>query len=207
MRRHFLIPIVVASSLALGVGCERREEPTGSTRTTSATTSPPTTSTGTPVTEARPALSAEDKDFLNSAAQGGVMEVALGKMAKEKAVSAKVKAFGDRMVIDHSKANDDLRRLAANKGFTLPTEWKSDQKSDSDKLSKLSGAAFDREYMSLMVKDHQKDVDEFQKSSTDAKDPDIRSFAGKVLPTLQEHLRMAKDIEGKPESDVKAKAR
>ncbi len=142
-------------------------------------------------------VSSADKDFMNDAATGGMEEVKLGELAATKAQSPEVKAFGQRMVTDHGKANAELKTLAANKDVTLPTDLKSEQKEDSDKLSKLSGAAFDKEYVKMMVEDHEKDVAEFQKQSTGAIDSDVKSFAAKTLPTLQSHLDQIKAIQAK----------
>jgi putative membrane protein len=142
-------------------------------------------------------LSASDQKFLREAAQGGMMEVELGKLAADKASSDDVKSFGQRMVDDHTKANDQLKTLASNKSFTLPTGMSHEQRNMKDKLSKLSGAAFDRMYMDHMVKDHKQDVAEFKKESQNAKDSDVRSFASETLPTLQEHLTLAQQVDQK----------
>lgn len=131
--------------------------------------------------------------FATDAAQGGMAEVAMGRLAAQRAADPAVKAFGQRMVADHSKANEELKSLAARKGLRLPPEMNSDQKSELDKLSKLSGAEFDKEYMSTMLSDHQTDVKEFEAQSKDGNDADIKSFAGKTLPTLQQHLEMARN--------------
>ena len=124
-------------------------------------------------------------------------EVELGRLAAQKGHSPDVKRFGERMVTDHSKANDELKQLAVRKGITLPAEPTAQQKQEKERLSKLSGVQFDRENMKLMVEDHDKDVKAFQDETHGAADPDIKSFAAKTLPTLQEHQKMAKDINGK----------
>src|SRR5262249_31929647 len=138
-------------------------------------------------------LSLDDRKFLEEASHGGYAEVQLGKLAAQKAQSKEVKDFGQRMVDDHSKANAQLQQLASKKGLTLPNESDMDSSSrnEYDKLQKLSGADFDREYMRTMVSDHEKDVKEFQTQAESAKDPEIKSFAGSTLPTLEEHLRLA----------------
>lgn len=208
-------------------------------------------------------LASDDRKFIMEAAHGGMMEVKLGHMAADKATNADVKAFGQRMVDDHSKANSELMALASQKGITLPgasdmamtdsssnmsstTAQSSDQQSsttsstssstsstsgqqsmdtasgqrharmdastsetlkdqeNTNKLSNLSGDAFDREYVNMMVKDHEKDVKEFEKVSTKAKDPDVRAFAAKTLPTLREHLQQIRDIQSRMKSSNKA---
>jgi len=142
-------------------------------------------------------VSDDDKKFMNEAAQGGMAEVKLGELASQKAASADVKAFGTKMVQDHSNANTELKSVAAKKGVTLPADVNAEQKAMYDKLSKLSGAEFDKEYVKGMVADHEKDVAEFKKQSTAAKDADLKAFATKTLPTLESHLSMIKGIQGK----------
>jgi putative membrane protein len=132
-----------------------------------------------------------DQHFVMEAAKGGLAEVELGRLAADKASSDDVKKFGQRMVDDHGKANDELKSLAETKNITLPTALDSKDKEKMDRLSKLSGDAFDRAYMQEMVKDHKKDVNEFRTESKSGKDPDIKSWAAKTLPTLEEHLKMA----------------
>ncbi len=142
-------------------------------------------------------VSSADKEFMNKAAQGGMAEVKLGELAASKAQSPEVKAFGQRMVVDHGKANADLKTLAAEKNVTLPADVSSEQKEMYDKLSKLSSAAFDKEYVKGMVEDHEKDVAEFKKESTGAEDSGVKAFAAKTLPTLESHLEQIKAISGK----------
>jgi putative membrane protein len=132
-----------------------------------------------------------DHQFVMEAAQGGMAEVELGQLASDKAQSSDVKQFAQRMVTDHGKANDELKTLAQSKNITLPTDAGAKHKATRDRLSKLSGAAFDRAYMQEMVADHRKDVNEFEKESKSGKDPDVKSWAAKTLPTLHEHMQMA----------------
>jgi putative membrane protein len=134
-----------------------------------------------------------DHQFVMNAARGGMAEVELGKMATEKGTSDEVKKFGRRMADDHGKAGEKLKTLAQNKHITLPTDLDPKDKALRDRLMKLSGPAFDRAYMRAMVTDHVKDVSEFSRTSRTAKDEDVKSFAAKTLPTVQEHLRMARD--------------
>ena len=141
-------------------------------------------------------LNSQDSKFLMEAAMGGLMEVELGRVAAQKASSDAVKQFGQRMVDDHGAANTELTSLATSKGVTLPTALDEKHQKDVTKLSAMSGADFDRAYMKMMVSDHVKDVAEFEKQSTKATDPDLKEFASKTLPTLQEHLKMAKSVEG-----------
>jgi putative membrane protein len=143
------------------------------------------------------ALAATDKRFILEAAAGGMAEVELGRLAVDKASNADVKQFGQRMVDDHGKANDELKTLASQKNVTLPAGLDAKHKATRDRLAKLSGDAFDKAYMRDMVADHNKDVAEFQRVSKTAKDGDVKAFAAKTLPTLQEHQKMAKEIHAK----------
>jgi len=138
-----------------------------------------------------------DSHFVMEAAEGGMAEVEMGKLAVDKASSPEVKSFGQKMVDDHSKANDELKQVASQKGITLPAGPSAAHKAKMDKMSKMSGPAFDKAYMDDMVADHKEDVAAFQKEARSGKDPDVQSFASKTLPTLQEHLKMAQDIHGK----------
>ena len=139
-------------------------------------------------------MNSSDSRWLTKAAQGGMAEVALGQLAQSNASSPDVKQFGERMVNDHSKANEELTRLASEKGITLPSGLDARSQATKDRLSKLKGAAFDRAYMADMVNDHRADVSEFQKEANSGQDADLKAFAAKTLPTLQEHLRMAESV-------------
>jgi putative membrane protein len=134
---------------------------------------------------------AGDQAWMTKVAQGGMAEVELGKLATDKAASDEVKKFGQRMVDDHSKANDELKTLAQNKKVTLPTDIDAKHKAERDRLSKLSGAAFDRAYTQAMVAGHREMANLFRTESTSGKDPDVKAWAAKTLPTVQEHLKMA----------------
>lgn len=145
-------------------------------------------------------LSKKDQKFIKDAATGGKEEVALGNFAAQRASNPQVKQFAQRMVNDHSKANDQLMQLVNNKGVDLSmNKDKTDKKIQDikNKLSKYQGADFDKHYMDMMVKDHQKDVHEFEQASKDAQDPQVKSFATQTLPTLQEHLQLAEQIKAK----------
>ena len=143
------------------------------------------------------AIAPADHAFVKEAAIGGMAEVDLGQLAASKAESPDVKQFGQRMVDDHGKANTELKSWASQKNVTLPTELDAKHKAEHARLEKLSGAAFDRAYMQAMVADHNKDVAAFMRESKAAKDPDLKAWAAKTLPTLQEHQKMAKEINGK----------
>jgi len=134
-----------------------------------------------------------DTTFAMKAAQGGMAEVEFGRLATERASDAKVKQFGQRMIDDHTKANDDLKSVAAKDGMTLPTALDSKDAATKNKLSGLQGEPFDKTYMEDMVSDHEKDIAEFQREADHGTNPDLKAFAQRTLPTLQHHLQMAKD--------------
>jgi putative membrane protein len=140
-------------------------------------------------------LSAGDKDFIMEAACGGMAEVALGELAQQKGQSDAVKQFGKHMVEDHSKANNELKELAGRKGVVVPAALKPKYQKLVDSLSKLSGTEFDKQYMREMVKDHENDVAAFQKEADKGKDSELTSWVRQTLPTLQDHLKMARDAE------------
>lgn len=139
--------------------------------------------------------SAADAKFAREAAIGGMEEVELGKVAVQKASNDKVKEFGQRMIDDHSKAGKELKSVAAKNNIVLPAELDAKHKAMVDKYSSMSGAAFDRAYMRDMVKDHTSDVADFQKEANNGTDQGLKTFAATTLPTLQEHLRIAKETE------------
>lgn len=136
-------------------------------------------------------------NFWTNAAQGGMAEVELGKLAASKATNAEVKQFAQMMVSDHTKANAELKTLAAKKNVVLPTEMSSSHKSTMEDLNKLTGAEFDKAYVDAMVEDHEDDVELFQDKSEDSSDPDVKAFATKTLPTLKKHLDTIKAIQAK----------
>jgi putative membrane protein len=136
----------------------------------------------------------DDKKFVKNSALGGMTEVELGKLAAQKASSDAVKQFGQRMVDDHSKANDQLKQIAGKSSIEVPAALDSKHQSRVDKLAKLSGPAFDKAYLKDQVKDHEHDVDEFKSEAQYGSDPNIKQFAMQTLPTLQEHLNVVKDL-------------
>jgi putative membrane protein len=141
------------------------------------------------------AKSSADTKFAREAAVGGMAEVALGKVAISKASNDAVKQFGQRMIDDHGKAGDELKSIAAKHNLAIPDELDAKHKAMVDKYSGMSGAAFDRAYMRDMVQDHEQDIAEFQKEANSGSNADLKNWAGTTLPTLQEHLRKAKEAQ------------
>jgi len=154
--------------------------------------SPSRGNSGATTTKSRPAT--VDAHFAKEAAQGGMAEVKLGQLAQEKGSSESVKSFGKRMVDDHSKAGDKLKEVASRENVTLPTDISAKDQAIYDRLSKLSGSAFDRAYARDMVKDHETDVAAFEKEANAGKTDSLKSFASETLPTLQDHLKQAKEM-------------
>ena len=133
----------------------------------------------------RSSLSEKDKTFMKKVAKGGTMEVAMGNLAEKNAQSDDVKSFAKRMVTDHSKANDELKSIASQKGVQLPA-----------KEPKLKWTS-DKAYTDMMVKDHEKDLAEFKEEANSGSDPDVKKFADDTAKIIQEHLDLAKEIQGK----------
>lgn len=136
-----------------------------------------------------------DTTFAMKAAQAGFAEVQMGKLATQKAADPDVKAFGQQMVNDHTKANDELKAAAAKIYLTLPADMDSQEQSEYNKLQRLSGSKFDREYIQDMIKDHEEDIKLFQKEIDKGQDTPIKDFASRTLPMLQAHLQQVRSIE------------
>jgi putative membrane protein len=143
------------------------------------------------------AITDDIRDFAKKAATGGMMEVELGNIAQKNSSTQQIKDFGKMMVDDHSKANSQLKDLASVKNISLPTLVTSDQQKDIDKLSKKTGADFDKAYVSMMIDDHKKDIKEFKDAQDKAKDADVKNFISNTLPVLQKHLDAIQAIDKK----------
>ena len=145
---------------------------------------------------AQPVIKADENttNFLVKAANGGLAEVALGQMAKEKGTSASVKEFADMMVTDHTGANDKVKALAAARNVTLPSAPDADHQKKADDLSKKTGNAFDKDYVDAMVKGHKETVDMFKNASSKVTDAEVKSFIDNTLPTLEHHLQRIQEI-------------
>ncbi|KAA8476415.1 DUF4142 domain-containing protein [Arcticibacter tournemirensis] len=136
----------------------------------------------------------EDSDFMVKAADAGMAEVELGNLAQQNASDQRVKDFGAMMVKDHTKANDELKALAATKNVTLPATLGEEHQKHFEEMKKMTGAEFDKHYMDMMVNDHQKVIDMFESASENEKDLDVKAFASKTLPVLNAHLASAKEV-------------
>jgi putative membrane protein len=190
-----LITIIGSAALALSMGCSKQRASNANEQTGSQPSSAPSQTDQQVTTNAQSAaLNPDDRSFLEQAAVGGKAEVELGQLAQEKAQNDQVKQFAQRMVTDHSQANSELMSLGDKMSLSLPTSLDDQTQKEKERLSKLTGAKFDKEYMKLMVQDHEKDVSDFQKQSANAVNSNVKTFASKTLPTLQQHLDLAKSI-------------
>jgi putative membrane protein len=134
------------------------------------------------------AVVADDAKFAVDAANGGMTEIELSRLAAAKAVNPKVKEFADMMITDHTKVGDELKAIAKTKNITLPDSVNADSKKAIEDLSKKSTTDFDKAYVNKMVSDHKSTVDMFEKASKDLKDADLKAFVDKTLPAIKGHL-------------------
>jgi putative membrane protein len=191
MRRSLSLgAVIIALVLPLGVYAQDTANPPNPTRDS---------------VPAKPAVkTVSDKEFAREAAAGGLAEIKLGQLAVDKGTSDVIKKFGQKMVDDHTKANSDLQAAAAKSSITLPTDVKPADQATYERLSKLNGAAFDRVYARDMVQDHIHDVAAFKQEANYGKDESIKAFASATLPTLVEHLKMARDMKQAVSGTVKS---
>jgi putative membrane protein len=136
----------------------------------------------------------QDRRFVASAASGGMLEVQLGQYAAANAGSDDVKRFGQHMVDDHAKANEELKRIAGQDGIDVPKNLNDDDQKELNRLENISGPTFDREYMKQMVNDHEKTIAAFKDEIASGSDTSVKDFASDTLPVIQRHLEMAQDI-------------
>ncbi|QKQ72227.1 DUF4142 domain-containing protein [Nostoc sp. TCL240-02] len=193
---------LVAIALSVATGCtpttprDQNTSEVPSAQSVQATESPSPTASPTvsPTTSGQNNLSSSDRQFITEAAQGGLAEVQLGQLASQRGTSNVVKQYGQRMVQDHTQVNAQLKQLATQKSVTLPTSIGSKNQQVKQRLSRLSGTNFDRQYLNQMLQDHEKDVAAFQTEAQQGQDPDVKAFAAQTLPTLQQHLEEVRSI-------------
>lgn len=194
--RHSFTPRAIVAAIALAGASLAMAQGAG---TTTATT-PGGAATATPAAKSASAASRLDRSdvsFMKDAARAGMAEVESSKLAAQKATDPAIKSFAQKMVDDHTKAGDELKALAQSKGVELPGDVSMMQKGKLKMLSSADGAKFDKRYADSMgVKAHEDTVKLFQKAANGAKDPDVKAFAAKTLPTLQEHLKLARELHG-----------
>ena len=142
------------------------------------------------------AAAAGGSAFLKEAIRGDIAETQIGQLAQQKSTNAEVKSFGQELVTDHSQASTEATSLAQTMKITVPTKPNRKAQTEYEKLSKLSGSAFDKEFASYAVKDHEEDIAKFQKEAK-ANDGQVSALAQKTLPVLQKHLEAAQALEAK----------
>jgi len=137
-----------------------------------------------------------DNDFVAKAAVGGSTEVALAKLATERGESDEVKSFARQMITDHTKANQELLTLAGRKQIPVPKTVDSKHQKCLDEMARLQGSEFDRMYGKQMVKDHEETIGLFEAESKQGQDAELKGMAERLLPTLRDHLKMARKLPG-----------
>jgi putative membrane protein len=193
MKQSLLILTVLG---LMSLGCNSNKAATSDKE--SSTNQPPAGAASSATASSSSSTSANaDQDFIANAAKGNRAEVTLGKMVASKTKDPSVRQFAQQMVKDHSTALNELTQLAQSKNITLPEGLPDDATALQSKLSSANGKSLDKDYMDSMVDDHKKDVSEFQDASQNAKDPDVKQWAAKTLPTLQAHLQKAEQIDAK----------
>ena len=190
MKKNLLAAGLICSAVYL-VACGNNDDSATTTDTSTTTVTTDTTNMGS---ANMIAVGDTDRQFIMEAASGGMMEVEAGRLAEQSAQNARVKAFGAMMVRDHSAANSELMALASARNITLPDSMMEKHKSHIEKLRTATGRAFDREYMSMMVMDHNEDVNKFQVAANNAQDTAVRGFANRTLPVLRMHKDSATAI-------------
>jgi len=147
-------------------------------------------------TAAFAALTQADKSFATTAAQSGLAEVQAGQLASQRATSPQVKQYGQKLVTDHSQANDQLQQIAQQDNLTLPTQPSAFEHAQGQRLTGLSGSEFDKAFVTGEVRDHEQAIALFQREAQSGRDPALKDFAQKSLPMLRQHLQMALSLNG-----------
>jgi putative membrane protein len=148
-------------------------------------------------------LSQSDQNFLKQAAEGNLAEVQLGQLGQQKGTSSEVKQLAQALATDHQQNQQKLQSLAQKEGVTLPTAPLPKDKAATDKLSKLSGSAFDKAFAQHAVMEHQKDIAQFKHEESMTKNSDVKGYAGETLSKLQQHLQLAQNAEQKAVAGTK----
>lgn len=201
--RRFPIYLVLALVIALAFACKKEENynatsTTGTTETSTSATATTGTYTTTATTATTGTVSDHDKDFITDTGKAGKAEVDVAQDAVTHAADADVKAFAQKLVDDHIKANDELAKLAAGKGVTLPSEMEAKMKEAKERLMKLTGKSFDQAFIKQMVEDHTSLIKKFEdKSKESGVDADLKKFVDDTLPKLRDHLAKANELETK----------
>ena len=153
----------------------------------------------TPRSASSSSISAQDRTFIQDVARDNAQEMEMGRMAEQKASDSMVKSYAQKLVSDHTKANQELEKIASQKGVTIETAAAGKSRSasshpENDRLSRLSGSEFDRAFVAQMVQDHEKAVKTFEQHQNTS-DSDLRNFITMTLPTLRQHLDDARSLQ------------
>jgi putative membrane protein len=210
------LPLVAALGLSFGVALAQTSGGTtgksggtagsGSSMTGGGAAPAAQPGTGTRGAETRKddKLSSADRKFIQDAAEHGMYEVQIGQLASSKAKNPDIKSFATTLVNDHTNANNELVQLANSKKVELPAAPSRGKRNDLEKMGKLSGDEFDKRFVrEVGIKDHEKDIKNFEKASEKVKDPELKAWIDKTLPKLREHLATAQKL---PEGGVDASA-
>jgi putative membrane protein len=186
MKRVFLSALVATAISTAPGAAQQQPTPTDQRQRPTEQRPQPATRQGGP-----------DQQFLSEMAHGNIAEIELGRLAQDKAASAAVKQFGKRLVTDHSRALDELKMIAADKNMTLPATADPKHKAVKDTLSGMSGQRFDRAFAERMVQAHTDTLNKLQRAAKSFGDLDVKAWAAKTLPTVEEHLELAKNLSGR----------
>jgi putative membrane protein len=199
------LTVPAAIALALSFGSAQAQTPGAGTSATGGQSAPAAQpGSGTRNTPAKSKIARGDRKFIEEAAGSGMFEVQVGQLAASKASDANVKSFASMLVDQHTAANNELVKIANAKGVELPAAPKHSMRREIEKLGKKNGDEFDRDFVRQVgIKDHKKDIKEFEKASKDVKDADLKAFVDKTLPVLREHLAAAEKL---PQSGKNAAA-
>ncbi|HJS87065.1 MAG TPA: DUF4142 domain-containing protein [Acetobacteraceae bacterium] len=140
-------------------------------------------------------LSPQDQQFVKQAAQGGMEEIQSGQLAEQKGASPAVRQLGQTLVADHTMADNQLKQIAQQQGFTLPQSTDQEAQQELQKMKSLSGQQFDKQFIDEQIEDHEKTIQLFQNEAQNTQDPALRNFAQSTIPVLQKHLQMAKQAQ------------
>ncbi len=186
-----VVGLIAAGAISCGGGANRADN------TTTTTNNPPAVGTTGTNSNADTRVGHSENTFLKNAALDSMAEIEIGRMAQTKASSPAVKALARRIVQDHEQASTQLKQVAERGQADIPATLEGDQKDMVDKMAKLQGSEFDREYVNMMVDDHKKAVDDFRDQSKDNDKPDVQQFASSTLPKLEQHLQEAEQLQAR----------
>lgn len=190
MKKTFVFLIVFAFIL---LACNNTNETTESTNTSTSSNTATDATTSTPNTGV--VTDEKSKEFLTKAANAGMAEVQIAKMAQQKATIDAVKSFAAMLERDHTAVGDQVKSFASQRNVSLPAAPSDDKQKMINDMDKMSGKAFDKDFISMMVKSHNDGISLYEDTKANASDVDIKNFADKTLPTLRMHLDSAKAIQ------------